>query len=219
MEQRPREKTKRNPKSFMSRKQKLNKMSSKNPEIKGAIRKSFAVGAEIINVNMIIATDQLIEKYPNPSKDPNSPTGIGHNFAYMVASGAALNPTGSGTGDLAFGAAIGDVVRFTAVSEYNQFRQSVVMYDMFYISGDHIFQNDDFDLKTATGVKTPFPTSFSDFNVKFVDQDFYWGENNISSAGTENYGLRFALYQLERGKQDPTLLGYYQWDPQITVKG
>lgn len=182
-------------------------------------RDTFNSGPEIINVNMIINTDQLIKDYPNPSKDANQPTPIGHEYSFMVANGAALNPTGTGGGDLSFGAAIGDVVRFTAVSEYNQFRQSVVMYDMFYINGDHVFANENFRLTNAEGVKTPFPTDFSDFSVSYEGEDFYWGENNIVRVGTENYGLRFAVYQLERGYQDPTLLGFYQWDPQVTIKG
>lgn len=168
---------------------------------------------------MIIATDRLLKDHPNPSRDPNNPTPIAHNYAYMVANGAAINPTGSGSGDLAFGAAIGDIVQFTAVSEYNQFRQSVVMYDMFYISGDKVFQNENFELKIANDVETPFPTSFEHFTVKNVPVDFYWGQNNISSKGTENYGLRFAVYQLERGQSEPSLVGFYQWDPQVTVKG
>jgi len=194
-------------------------MSSTNSKAQSNAR-LFGASSEIININMIIDIDSLLRDFPDGgSADINAPTPINHNYSYMVASGAALNPTGIGTGDLAFGAAVGDVVRFTAVSEYNQFRQSVVLYDMFYIDGDHVFQQESFELRNGNEVLTPFPISFEEYNVSFIPTDFYWAQNTISSPGIENYGLRFALYVLERGQERPTFKGFFQWDPRVTVQG
>lgn len=36
-------------------------------------------------INMIIDTDSIINDKKTPSQDPNNPTWIEHNYAYMVA--------------------------------------------------------------------------------------------------------------------------------------
>jgi hypothetical protein len=171
----------------------------------------------IINVMTIIATDRIIAAYPHPSMDSTKPTGLPHDYMYMVASGSAMNITGSGTGNLAFTAQQGDVVRFYATSEYDNYQQSVVLYSMFKYSGDTIFNNN-FDLETFSNVPTPVPTSFNPLKVSMVNQNYWFAQNTINNKGTEGVGYQFAIYTTPRGSSTPVLYGYFQWDPTITAK-
>lgn len=173
--------------------------------------------SEIINVTTIIATDRIIASNPKISKNPNSPTPLGHEFMYMVASGSAMDITGSGTGNLAFTAQQGDVVRFYATSEYDNYQQSVIMYGMFKYSGNIIFNNN-FTLETFSNVTTPVPTSFNPLTISMKGQDFWFAQNTVNNKGTEGVGFQFAIYQTLRGSSTPQLYGYFQWDPTITAK-
>lgn len=171
----------------------------------------------IINVMTIIATDQIIKDYTNPSKDSSKPTGLPHNYMYMVASGDAMNITGSGTGNLAFTAQQGDVVRFYATSEYNNYESSVVMYSMFKYSGDTVFNNN-FDLETFSNVITPVPTKFNPLTIQMTPENYWFAQNTVNNKGTEGVGFQFAIYTTPRGSSTPVLYGYFQWDPSITAK-
>lgn len=80
----------------------------------------------IVNVIVVIDTDALIEAFENknPSQDAGSPTGIGHQYAYMVVTSEQVIG-GSGTADLNFKANVGDVIRWTGTSESANFDAGV----------------------------------------------------------------------------------------------
>jgi hypothetical protein len=168
---------------------------------------------KIININIIIDTSRLMTSFPGGgSKDQNNPTGIDHTYQYMVVSdGAAIS--GQGTGDLSFQATQGDVVRFYATSEYNNYDNPVVLYQLFKFGGQDVFINPNFTLEQFPGVDTVVPQSFNPLVTKIAQQDFWFAQNTVNQKGTENYGLRFALYN-----SDNALFGYFSWDPVITAK-
>lgn len=168
--------------------------------------------SKIINVNIIIDSSRLINDFKSPSKDQNNPTGIGHNYQFMVVSdGASI--TGQGTGDLSFVAKQGDIVRFYATSEYNNFDNPVILYNLFKFGGDDVFQNPNFTLENFPGADIVVPTKFNPLYTKKATQNFWFAQNTVNAKGVENYGLRFALYD-----SDLNIYGYFSWDPQITAK-
>lgn len=169
---------------------------------------------KIINVNIIINTARLMKDFPTPSKDQNKPTGIAHDYQYMVVSDNA-QISGQGTGDLSFTAVQGDVVRFYAVSEYNNYDFPVILYKLFKISGDNVFNKTDFELQSFSKVDTVAPASFNPLVLKSPNptQDFWFAQNTVNNKGTEYYGLQFAVYN-----SDLSLYGYFSWDPKIVAK-
>jgi hypothetical protein len=167
---------------------------------------------KIINVNIIIDSSRLMNDFKSPSKDQNNPTGIGHNYQFMVVSdGASLS--GQGTGDLSFVAKQGDVVRFYATSEYNNFDNPVILYKLFKFGGADVFQNPNFELQNFPGSDIIVPTKFNPLVAGKSTQNFWFAQNTVNAKGTENYGLQFALYD-----SDLNIYGYFSWDPAITSK-
>lgn len=85
----------------------------------------------IVNVIVVIDTDALIEAFENnnPSQDSGNPTGIGHQYAYMVVTSEQVIG-GSGTADLNFKANVGDVIRWTGTSESANFDAGVLIYGL-----------------------------------------------------------------------------------------
>lgn len=172
---------------------------------------------EVINIEIIIATDKLMREHPYASQDPNNPTPIGHQYAYMVASGSAMDVRGSGTGDLSFAAEQGDILRVSAISEYNNFGKSVLLYGLFRYSGADIFAGRDFMLESFPEVETPYPVNFEPLEVELRNQAYWTAQNTFQRKGQAGVGFQFGVWTTHRG-QSPSLVGFYQWDPTITVE-
>lgn len=174
-----------------------------------------AQASVITNVQITIDTDRLIKDYPNPSQDPGSPTGIAHNYQYMVVSGnEAIN--GQGTADLEFTAYPGDEVRFTMTSEYNNMDNPVLMYGITkFGEGTDVFGT--FTSESATD-STPVPNGNAVVPPVYAEETFYYYQANVKQSGQEHFMISFAMYERVRGGGDPQLIGYFIWDPTITVK-
>lgn len=163
--------------------------------------------SEIINLMVLIDTDHVKKDFKNPSKDQNNPTGIGHNYSYMVVSdNKAIS--GAGTGDLNFSAEVGDRIRIYGDSEYDNFEQSILIYKIDKYSGKNVF--DTFNSSTYTKM-TPEPSGANVLPPTNVNRDYWFYEANVINTGTEGYRIWFALYVKAE------LYGYFYWDPTITV--
>ncbi|CAI0890833.1 inclusion body family protein [Serratia entomophila] len=169
----------------------------------------------IVNVIVVIDTDALVEAYngKNPSQDPNSPTGINHSYAYMVVTSQQVIG-GSGTADLNFKANVGDVIRWTGTSESNNFDASVLIYGLpQFGGGTQVFSNPTFKMYTRSSM---LPAQNTIFPVTYSNQTYWFIQADISNTGTENYCIQFGLYYRPSGG-DQQLLGYFYWDPAITI--
>lgn len=174
--------------------------------------------SKIINILTTIDTDAVKKNYQSdPTGSPSSPTGIGHGYGYMVASGTTVN-SGQGTGDLDFNALVGDVVRSFAVSGSDNFEDMVLLYGMPRFSGDEVlsgFAYEEFTKSTVvagTDPASPLPPSI-------VDEKFWFYQANVVTKGTEGFKMQFALYVRDPTNNQPVLYGYFQWDPTIRVAG
>jgi hypothetical protein len=180
-----------------------------------AINSEFlSTSQEIINIQVVIDTDAITTDYPNPSQDPNNPTGLPHSYMYMVAT-RGNTITGSGTPDLNIKADVGDVIRWYAVSEYGNFDSAVVIYKLAWYAQDTVFNNVTFSVYNRTGI---LPTDDTAIPVGFSSQNFWFNQANVVGKGTEQYNVQFALYVRQRGVDNPVLFGYYYWDPTVTVQ-
>lgn len=172
--------------------------------------------SKTINILISIDTDTVRKTYPNPSKDQNKATGIAHNMGYMIATGTTVN-SGQGTGDLDFNALVGDTVRSFAVSGSDNFEDSVLLYGMPKFSGDQVFGTFEYENFTKTTVvansqSAPLP-------AKIVEESFWFYGANVVKKGTQGFMVQFGLYTRDATSGQPTLLGYFQWDPTIRVAG
>ena len=122
--------------------------------------------SKTINILIAIDTDKLKSQYPNGSKDPNNPTGIGHDLGYMVATGTKIN-SGQGTGDLSISALVGDTLRAFARSGSDNSEDAVLLYGLPRFSGDQVtsdFQYQNFEKTTMTpnSQTQPLPAKIAD---------------------------------------------------------
>jgi hypothetical protein len=198
---------------------KIKKSSKMDSELKNsqALEAALSNVALITNIQVIIDTDKIQNDFPKGgSKDSNNPTGIGHQYQYMVASNLT-GSSGSGTADLVINAAIGDVVRFNAVSEYDNFNNAVAIYKIAKFGGVNVFSDFTSRVFTAPGIQ-PSPGA-SPLPILTVNNMTYWFyQADVINSGTENYNISFAFYSLSRATGKMELFGYFVWDPTIIVK-
>ncbi|WP_157812163.1 inclusion body family protein [Polaribacter sp. ALD11] len=169
--------------------------------------------SKTINVHVTIDTIALAKAYSNPSKDFNNPTGIGHNFSYMIATSNTIS--GSGTGDLNFSAQVGDTVRFFGNSASNNFEDAILLYGIDRFGGVEVFSPFMSLTFTKNGVS---PSNQNVLPAHIGSQQFWFYQSSVIIAGTENYKVVFAFYKRDENG-NPILFGYFQWDPTITVTG
>jgi hypothetical protein len=169
--------------------------------------------SQIINVIVVIDTASLIAAFPHPSQDQNNPTQIGHQYSYMVATAGSVI-SGQAGGDLNLKANVGDVIRWTGESESNNFESSVLVYGLPQYGGTQVFSNPVFKEFTKASMQ---PAQNGPFPVSFPNQTFWFIEADITNTGTEQYQVRFGVYNRPTGGAQQ-LFGYFQWDPTITVQ-
>ncbi|MBU2915696.1 MULTISPECIES: inclusion body family protein [Reichenbachiella] len=168
----------------------------------------------IINVQITIDTDAIIRDFSTPSQDPNAPTGIGHQYEFMVVTdGASIS--GQGGADLNFRAQVGDNVRFHGTSASDNFENAILVYGIKRFGGDQVFSPFMSFTYTKNGVS---PSGFDVLPAHIGSEQFWFYEGRVITAGVENFQVVFALYT--RGASgEPEVYGYFQWDPTVTVEG
>jgi hypothetical protein len=170
-----------------------------------------------INVLIVIDTDYVKANYPNPSQDPNHPTGINHNSQFMICADPRGVISGQGTADLNFRANVGDYVSFRGISIYGNSDDAVIVYGINYWSGVNVFNTFTCNLVERTGAAVPDTTTLNGLPARHITVDFTSLDSKVAKAGTENFYVYFALYQLDSSGENQNLLGYYYWDPTVTV--
>jgi nematocidal protein AidA len=173
--------------------------------------------AQQINILIVIDTEYVKAHYPNPSKDPNQPTGIDHASQFMICTGSRGPVTGQGTADLSFQAIAGDFVSFVGTSIYDNSDDAVIVYGIKYWSGAQVFNQFVPNLVKRSKAVMPDPTTSNGLPALQAPISFSSIDSRVSQSGTENFYVYFALYTLGSDGQSQNLLGYYYWDPQIRV--
>lgn len=170
-----------------------------------------------INVMIVIDTDYVKDHYPTPSKDQTKPTGIDHNSQFMICTDPRGINSGQGTADLSFKALPGDTVSFRGTSIYGNSDDAIIVYNIVYWNGDHVFNSFVTDLVKRNKAVIPDTTTPTGLPALYTPINFTSIDSRISQNGTENFYVYFALYNLNSGGNEQDLFGYFYWDPTITV--
>jgi nematocidal protein AidA len=176
---------------------------------------AYASAPVLINVLVVIDTEYVKANYPNPSQDPNNPTGIDHNSQFMLCTGSRAPVTGQGTADLGFTANPGDFVSFYGQSIYGNAQDAVIVYGINYWQGATVFNQFSTDAVSITGAAVPgVPNALP---AKNIPGNFISLDSRVSGGGKEDFYVYFGLYTLDDTGENQNLFGYYYWDPSITV--
>lgn len=167
--------------------------------------------SQIIDINVVFDTETLVSKYPNPSQNSSAPTGIAHQDAYMIAQASDVLG-GQATADLNVSASVGDVVRWHSESLSGNSDQSAVIYNIVKFSGASVTG----PIQPITASPTmPIPNSANPVQYTPTSQYDYYLNANVTTNGTEGYQVWF--YIVQRSHSTLTTIGYYYWDPTLTV--
>lgn len=177
-----------------------------------------------IDIAMVFDTQAIIKRLgTGGSKD--SPIGFSHGsytpadqLVLMMANARYLqDPNTQATANLSVKGYPEDVVRWRAESMSGQSGYAAVIYDMFYFNS----VNPDSVMEAkpklhVSPIAVPIPnTNNPSTYTKTTQQDPYW-QSTMVGPGTVNYAVRFYIVQFDEG--DMTTIGWYWWDPSITVK-
>ena len=103
------------------------------------------------------------------------------------------------------------------MSIYENSDDAVIVYGINYWKGDNVFNQFVPNMVVRQGAAQPDPTTSDGLPAKLVPQSFLSFDSKVKQAGTENFYVYFALYQLTGGEKQE-LFGYFYWDPSIQVK-
>jgi hypothetical protein len=170
-----------------------------------------------INILIVIDTDYIISHYNNPSKNPDSPTGIDHNSQFMICYSPRGIVSGQGTADLNFKANPGDDVSFTGTSIYDNSDSAVIVYGIKYWKGDKVFNTFVTNLVTRSKAVMPDPNTPNGIPPTLQPMTFASYDARVAKAGKEDFYVWIAVYQLAGDGETQQLYGYFYWDPSITV--
>lgn len=171
---------------------------------------------EIINVQIVIDTDKLINDFKIRSVDDESPIAIDHNYMYVVVSTPNETVGNENNINLKLSAEVGDVIRFNAISEYNNMDNSVLLCEVKKVKGANVFGK--FRSKVFNKISIEAAIGESPLPPVFVKRTFWFYESSVKKIGKETFSLKFALFVRKRGQQDPVLWGYYICNQVIVVK-
>lgn len=178
----------------------------------------------ITNILFVANTDKIMARCAAlgilPSQNSEEPTdlfGKGISDAIVMIASNEKTISGGNTANLVFAANVGDVVRFTGLSEYNNFDNPVIVYAIKYYDKDRVFG--EFRSKTYEK-EIPVGTSGSSaLPSKCEENTFNFFTTDIIRTGTEAYNVHFAIYKLNTGTGDcGELYGYFKYDPSVVVE-
>jgi hypothetical protein len=176
----------------------------------------FSSRNENINVQIIIDTDKIINDYGTPSEDERSPIAIDHNYMYVVVSTPNAATGHENATNLLLSAEVEDLIRFNALSEYNNMDNSVLLCEIKKVKGTNVFGK--FKSKVYNKIAIQAAIGESPLPAVFSKKTFCFYEAHIKRTGKEIFVLKFALYRRIRGRKDPVLFGYFTYSQIIVVK-
>jgi hypothetical protein len=173
--------------------------------------------SDVIDIEIVVDTANVISSIPNPSKDVHNPTWIAHNFAFMIANQSYVR-SGQASGNLNVSVDTGDQIRWRMTSLSGNTDYSAGLSDITHLSGATTTTRAEGILATphvpepgTTPGSIPLPAVYPTAEKQF---DFFLQATTVTD-GTENYSVHFQIYQYSGGSL--ILKGCYAWDPTLTV--
>lgn len=176
-----------------------------------------AVSAAIVNILIVVDTENVKAMLPAPSQDPAAPTTIDPNNLFMLGSGARGNIAGQCSANLQFSANAGDYVSISGTSIYHNADDAVVVYSLEYASGEMAFNAFSPSFLTRSSAVTPDPEVETGLPPGHASIDFSSLESRTKGHGEETLTICFGLYALAKDGETQELFGYYCSHPSLTV--
>jgi len=176
-----------------------------------------ATSAIYMDVLIVIDTEYLKTNYPNPSQNPNNPTGIDHISQFMICAGTRGVISGQGTATLSFKANPGDYVSFYATSIYANSNDAVILNNIKQWSGENVLDTFTVNLVERTNAVRPDVNAINGFPAVTGVDSFISLDSRVIENGTATFLVYFTIYTLADDRETQVLCGYYCWNPTITA--
>ncbi|MEA1676227.1 AidA/PixA family protein [Nitrospirillum sp. BR 11163] len=167
-----------------------------------------------IDIDVVIDTQAVKALTLNSGNSSINPLPITHNYAYMITQ-PNYAISGQASGDLSIRAQEDDIVRWWTISLYADTRVYAVIYNITKINNNDPTILADFVY--STHVQTvPVPNPGDPVHYTMKNEDVSYVQADVEATGTEFYGVSFYLVQINPDGSN-SVIGYYNWDPKITV--
>lgn len=174
---------------------------------------------ECIDIMLILDTDLLRRRYPNPSQEAAHPTTIGADEAFIVATPRRIAQRGQGSDQLELHADGGEI-HWRAIALSGNISHAII----------YRIETDDSNLSADAGLvaapemmmsrsKRPIPVQ--DEPTRYVEsspQGRPGWRCEIRRAGLLHCGLCFYLVQQHDIEGHLDTAGYYRWDCTLTIE-
>ena len=178
------------------------------------------MASTFIEILSVFDTQTILKDYAPPANPtPSSPIGLPHpsggpyKYMFMVAKDANTI-SGQATGNLSIRANVNDQVQWRSASLSDNGAQSAIIYKIQKNgSGADVLK-----LPPEVNVTYPYvpvPDESDPTKYKATEVPDYFLSSLVRRTGVENYLVYFYITDIVNGKLKT--LGYYYWDPAITV--
>ena len=165
-----------------------------------------------IYMRAVVDTDAL-PAHGHAAAGELAPTKVVADSAALVLTSAAQLATTSGSANVA--AAIGDTLRFYAITGSNNFEDAVLIDGIRCTGTDHSISGFAPVCLQRSGVVPDAPADSTSF-VGTAEQDFWFWQGTVADYGNQDCSLVLSLYRRDESGQ-PRFAGFYRWDLQLTV--
>ncbi|MFT4112610.1 AidA/PixA family protein [Silvibacterium sp.] len=169
-------------------------------------------GQRAVWLLVVVDTDSVRAQHPIPSQDPQNPTAIRYNDAFLLA-----NRTASAAAQQAEEPGISPTVNGTvhafAKSGSHNFEDAVLIYGMSPIRRKGEQLSDAFHCQKHTKLAVVPDSPTEPLPIKLVEEVFAC-EVGALTVQAEGYNVRFALYTRDEETGQPVLNGYFDWNSQ-----
>lgn len=169
----------------------------------------------VVNITIIVFTEQLIRDFLNPSKDPLNPTKIPNSYSYLVKSGQKNEAIKGFSGkniNILKSKNTSVEINFFTFSETSNYDNPVILYQINQLKANAI-SSKSLKLKCLSDVKTIVPESFNPLTCQYVEKDFWYCSDFLVGHETKEYALNIALYE----GNELNILGYFQFNQTLSV--
>jgi nematocidal protein AidA len=165
--------------------------------------------SDIIDVLIAFDTETIIQTYRTPSQDPNNPTPVTPNLIYMmVRQGNALS--GQAGGELNVKAQIDDVIRWRETTLSLSADSNAILYKYTpWIGGDLISPA----VVRISHPTVPIPNPNDPLHPTTQQITSHYWTSDVLDQGRVIYSFRFFI--MDRNEK---VIGYYYWDPYVTIR-
>ncbi len=163
--------------------------------------------SEIIDILIAVDTETILDVY-GPNKDPERPVQINPNLVYMIVKQANALSCQAG-GNLNVKAQVDDVIRWRETTLSLNSNSNAILYKYVPIAGGELISS---ALPRISEPEVPLPNPNDPLNPSVQKIKSYYWTSDVLDQGRVIYTFRFFITDRKE-----KVVGYYSWDPYITI--